>query len=97
MATQLSRTDIGRLEVAAAILIRCFSITVGAMVFVWAVLLIAGEPVYQLQSCFFELSRDEMSLLNVSFLTLIKCLNIVLFLFPWAAIRLVLRSVLTEQ
>ena len=83
----LSQTDLSRLITAAAILLRCFIITVVAMLFVWAVVFVARAPIAKLHQSIFGITAGEFNLFLYGFLTFIKCLNVVFFLFPWIAIK----------
>jgi hypothetical protein len=87
----LSSIDRLRLTALASILWRCFIITAVSLLFVWGVMLVAGDPIHRLHALAFDLSRREFALFVLGFLTFIKCLNVVLFLFPAIAITLYLR------
>ena len=75
------------LTIFASILFRCFIFTSIAMVLVWGVVALAHDPIEALHESLFGISAHEFDLFLYGFLTLIKCLNVVLFLFPWLAIR----------
>jgi len=63
------------------------------MLLVWAGLyLFASEFVYRLQGHLFDLSRHEIDLVFYCGIALTKIILLVFFLFPWLAIRLVLRK-----
>ena len=68
-------------------------VTVVAMLFVWSILFLMPESIYRLQAWFTGVEKEQLALMTTCFLTLIKCLGVTLFLFPWVAIRLFLRSV----
>jgi len=71
------------LETTAAILLRCFIVTVVSLVLVSGVVLIGGESVYRLQASLLRMEQQHMPMLTSVFLMLIKCLGVTLFLFPW--------------
>ena len=92
MKLPLNSIDRQRLEVLAAILIRCFLIATIAQLFVWGVLFLGSDAVYQMQSSLLNLPIQQLPMFTAAFLTFIKCLSATFFLFPWLAIRLVLRT-----
>lgn len=91
MPSRLDNKDTQRLEALASILGRCFCITVAALLFVWLVVIAFGEPVHRLHNMMIEISRPQFDLLVLVSLTFIKSLNVVLFLFPFVAIKHFLR------
>jgi len=79
-------------ERAAGILIRCFLMTM-ALLLVWFVLFaLAGGFVYDLHSCWFDLDWHTLSWFFYIGMASVKIIAIVFFLFPYIAIRLVLRK-----
>lgn len=54
--------------------------------------LLGGEMFYQTQGGMFDLSKHELDLIFYCFLGFMKTLVLLFFLFPWIAIRLVLRQ-----
>ena len=79
-------------ERLAAILIRCFFMTI-ALLFVWfAVFAAAGEFVYDVHSLWFDLEWYDLNLIFYVGMAVLKITALVFFLFPYIAIRLVLRG-----
>jgi hypothetical protein len=87
MKQALSESTIGALDVVASILIRCFVVTVGAMVFTWIVWLILGDVVYDVHSQLYEVTKTEFDLYFLYTMTIVKGLNLLFFLFPFLAIK----------
>jgi len=87
MKPVLEARDRQRLEALAGILGRCFVLTVVAMLVVWGVMYMAGDPVHRLHAVFFDLSSQQFDLLSLAALTFIKSLNVVFFMFPYLAIK----------
>lgn len=90
MSQQLSKEAFKYLNAIAEILLRCFIITVLALVFVWVMVFLRGDYFYQIQTIFVDISRREFDLFILYSLTFIKALNVVFFLFPFIAIKLFL-------
>ncbi len=92
MKQQLSKEAIETFDAIAAILLRCFVITVLALLFVWILIVFQGDFFYQIQTLFVDISRQDFDLFILYSLTLMKILNIVFFLFPFIGIKLFLRG-----
>ncbi len=92
MPHSLSSRDASRLHAIAGILLRCFAITIIAMLFVLIVYVGARPWIYKIQTAIISMSQHELDLFFYGFLTLIKVLGVILFLFPFVAIRLLLRQ-----
>ena len=92
MSQPLSKETMTILDSIAAILLRCFIITVVAMLFVWLVFLAMGDYIYQGHRLFFDITQREFDLFFLYSMTFIKSLNVVFFLFPFIAIRHFLRN-----
>jgi hypothetical protein len=56
------------------------------------VILIAGDPIYRLNSSLFGLSKHELELIIYECIVLMKVIVLLFFLIPWIAIRMVLRK-----
>ena len=91
MKQALSEEAFQILDTIAAILLRCFIFMVTAQVFVWLVLFLAEDTLYQIYSKMFDLSKKEYDLFILYSLTFMKVLNVVFFLMPFLAIKLMLR------
>jgi hypothetical protein len=87
MSQSLSDETVKTLDVIAAILIRCFFITVGAMLFTWVVWLVLGDVVHSIHGQMLEITRREFDLFFLYTMTFMKGLNVLFFLFPFIAIK----------
>ncbi|MHC4512996.1 MAG: DUF6868 family protein [Planctomycetota bacterium] len=76
------------LDAVAAVLLRCFIITVVALLFVWVVACTMGDWIHALHTNWFEITRAQYDLFILYSLTFMKTLNVVFFLFPCVAIKL---------
>ena len=86
---------IALLDATAKILLRCFLLGY-LFLLVWAAAyLLAGEWIYRLNGPLFSVSQHEMNLLHFYGIAFVKCCVILFFLFPYIAIRLVLRKIHT--
>ena len=92
MSPQLSQDAIAVFDSIAAILLRCFILTILALLFVWILIIFQGDFFFQVQTFFFDVSRPDFDLFILHALTLMKVLNIVFFLFPFVAIKIFLRG-----
>ena len=92
MSDALSDETVNNLDVIAAILIRCFVITVGAMLFTWAVWLVLGDVIHSVHSQLYEITRKEFDLYFLYTMTFLKALNILFFGIPFVAIKWYLRG-----
>jgi hypothetical protein len=82
------------LESMAGIFIRCFFLTI-ALLFLWVVFFfLLGDWAYYLHSRWFELSSQAYDLLFYYGMALIKTCAFIFFLFPYIAIKLVLRKII---
>ena len=80
-----------RLEATTKILIRCFILNF-ALILVWfCFFLISARWGYEFQSKIFDITRHEFVLINYCGIAFAKLCNIIFFLFPYVAIRLVLK------
>jgi len=92
MSTTLSEDTITTLDAIANILIRCFIMTVGAMLFVWFVVFLLGDVIYSIYSQLMEISSKEFDLFFLYTMTFLKALNILFFGIPFIAIKWFLRG-----
>ena len=92
MNHELSDETVKNLDVIAAILIRCFVITVGAMLFTWLVVFILGDVIFSIYNQLMEISRKEFDLFFLYTMTFLKALNILFFGIPFVAIKWYLRG-----
>ena len=80
------------LDAIASIFLRCFIITVGAMIFTWAVWLMMGDVIHSIHSQMYEITRKEFDLYFLYTMTFLKALNILFFGVPFVAIKWFLRG-----
>ena len=92
MSNTLSQDTITTLDAIADILLRCFIITVGAMLFVWFVVFMLGDVIFSIYSQLMEISRKEFDLFFLYTMTFLKALNILFFGIPFVAIKWYLRG-----
>lgn len=83
---------ITNLNAIANILLRCFIITLGAMLFTWAVWLMLGDVIYSIYNQLYEITEKEFGLFFLYTMTLLKALNILFFGVPFVAIKWYLRG-----
>lgn len=76
----------------ADIFLWCFFLSVILLLFWFVFYLVSGYWVYRLHSNWFEISKHEYDLINYSGMALVKINVILFFLFPYLAIKLVLRK-----
>lgn len=87
MSQQLSKEAIAIFNAIAAILLRCFIVTFLALLFVWILIVFQGDYFYQIQTLFVNVSHQDFDLFVLYSLTSMKVLNVVLFLFPFVALK----------
>lgn len=92
MKLALSREAIHVFDAIAGVLLRCFLFLVLAQLVVWLALWLAGDPIYRMYAAMFDIARPDYDQLLFSSLILLKVLNVVLFLTPFIAIKLMLRG-----
>ena len=80
------------LELCASVLIRCFFLAVGVLVFWFVFYLLGGDLAYSIHSTMFDISRHEFAMMNYYGMAFVKVVSFLFFLIPWAAIRIVIRS-----
>jgi hypothetical protein len=83
---------ISDLEILSNILIRCFIIGVLFITFWFIFFLLGGDLGYTIHAKWFQISRHEYDLLNYCGMALIKGCIFLFFLFPYIAIRMVLKK-----
>lgn len=84
-------------EVLAKILLRCW-IFGFLLLLVWAgVFLLARSVIADLHGPMFQLSPHDLSVIHYSGMAFMKLCVFLFFLFPWIAIRLVLRTAKTLE
>ena len=80
------------LDALAKVLLRCFVLGY-ALLLLWAgVYLAAGNVLYAPANRLFGLTAHEVDLVQYCGIAFVKCVVLLFFLFPYVAIRLVLRK-----
>ncbi len=92
MRNALSEESVATLDAIASILLRCFIITVGAMLFTWLVVLMLGDVIYSIYSQLMEITLKEFDLFFLYTMTFLKALNVLFFGIPFVAIKWYLRG-----
>ena len=92
MSNTLPENTIATFDSIAGVLLRCFVITVGAMLFTWFVVFLLGDVIYSIYSQLMEISRKEFDLFFLYTMTFLKALNILFFGIPFVAIKWYLRG-----
>jgi len=92
MSNSLTEDTIATFDAIANILLRCFLITVGAMLFTWFVVFLLGDVIFSIYSQLMEISRKEFDLFFLYTMTFLKALNILFFGIPFVAIKWYLRG-----
>jgi TRAP-type C4-dicarboxylate transport system permease small subunit len=80
------------LERVAAILIRCFIMTFALLLIWFCFFVVAGGFVYKAHSLWFDLDWYDLNWFFYIAMAALKMIALVFFLFPYIAIRLVLRK-----
>jgi hypothetical protein len=80
------------LQSLAGIFLRCFFLSY-ALLLLWFVLYVAaGDWIYSLHTHWFEMGRSAFDSIHYCGMALVKICAILFFLFPYLAIKLVLRK-----
>ena len=85
------------LESLAKVLIRCFWMGMAFLIFWFVWFLVAGQWAFEFHQQWLSWTRHEFDLLNIYGMTFLKVAVFVGFLFPYFAIRLVLRGASVEN
>ena len=79
-------------DTLAKVLIRCWIFGVVLLLFSFLVFMLTGEMIDEIHGRMFGLSPHELDLIIYCGLGLYKLFVFIFFLFPWLAIRMVLRK-----
>jgi hypothetical protein len=93
MSSTLSEDTVATFDAVAGILLRCFVITVGAMLFTWFVVFLLGDVIFSIYSQVMEISKKEFDFFFLYTMTFLKALNILFFGIPFVAIKWFLRGI----
>jgi hypothetical protein len=89
----MSRDEMNHLlDIISGVLIRCFLLTFALLLTWFLFFLLGGEQGYRIHSQWFDLSRRDYDLLSYYGMAFMKISAILFFLFPYVAVRLVLRK-----
>ena len=93
----IDREDIATwLDAIARVLLRCFVLGY-VLLLIWVgVYLLAGDLLYRVNGSLFGVTKHEMDLMHFYGIVFVKCCVLLFFLFPYVAIRLVLRKLKLE-
>ena len=80
------------LDAVAKVLLRCFVLGYLFLLLWFGGYLVAGDFIYRLNGSLFGVTQHEINLMHFFGMALVKLILFVFFLFPYVAIRLVLRS-----
>lgn len=80
------------LAVVSQVLIRCFVMGLAVLLFWWGALAVMGDLAYSVHSTLIPMSRQQFTIIHYAAMLTTKAAVSVLFLFPYVAIRLVLRK-----
>ena len=80
------------LDVVAEILLRCFLFCLALLIVWFMSYVVGGDWIYSIHSKWFNVSKHEFALMNYYGMALVKLCAIVFFLFPYGAIKLMLRK-----
>jgi hypothetical protein len=81
-----------QLNRVAAILLRCFLITAGILLFWYMFYMVAGDWAFNVHAWLFDVTRRDFMLMNYIGMVFVKLCADIFFLIPWIAINLVLRK-----
>jgi hypothetical protein len=81
------------LQVTGQVLIRCFVLGIFVLFFWWGALALAGDLAYSAHSrIVLSVSREQFDFIHYAGMLMTKTAISILFLFPYLAIRLVIRK-----
>ena len=80
------------LQAVAGILLRCFVLGYLFLLLWFGAYVLAGDLLYRLNGSLFGVTQHEINLMHFFGMALVKLILFVFFLFPYVAIRLVLRN-----
>ena len=80
------------LEVVSQVLLRCVAIGVAVLFVWWGALAAMGALAYSIHARFMPITREQFNVIHYAGILMTKAAVSVLFLFPYIAIRLVIRK-----
>ncbi len=78
------------LEMIGQVLIRCFIMGIFMLFFWWGALALTGDFAYSVHIKIAAMSRQQFDVIHYAGMLMTKATMVVLFLFPYIAIRLVI-------
>ena len=90
MTTSTEINDL--LDTLAKVLLRCAVFGFLLLLLWFGLCMLAGDMVYGLHGRLFDLTRHELNLIHYCGMAFVKMCVLLFFLFPYIAIRLVLRK-----
>ena len=88
----MTQTNRDFFEALSQVLLRCWIIGFGLLLFSLGIILLGGAQVADVHYMLFDLSDHEVNLIMYCWLGLLKAGILILFLIPWIAIRLMLNK-----
>ncbi len=79
-------------DTLARILLRCWIIASALLLFSFVVFMLTGEMIHEIHGKMFGLTPHELDLIMYCGLGFFKLFVLIFFLFPWIAIRMVLKK-----
>ena len=79
-------------DTLAKILLRCWIFGFLLLLVWFGIFMLAGDVIYRLHGSRFDLSGHDLNVIHYCGMAFVKLSVILFFLFPWAAIRLMLRN-----
>jgi hypothetical protein len=80
------------MEIMASILLRCFLLSFALLLFWFILYMTAADWIYCLHTRWFDIGRSAFDAIHYCGMALVKISAILFFLFPYLAIKLVLRK-----
>jgi len=80
------------LDAVAGVLLRCFVLAFCLLLFSFVFYLLAADWAHSIHSRWFDISRHEFTLMYYYVMAFFKMASFLFFLFPYIAIKLILRK-----
>jgi hypothetical protein len=88
----MSESTHERFDLLAKVLLRCAVFGCLLLLLWFGMYMLAGDLIYRMHGSMFGLSKHELDVIHYCGMAFVKLVVILFFLFPWLAIRLVLRK-----
>ena len=86
-----------QLELTAAVLLRCWCLGFGLLFVWWIATQLFYKPITSMHSAMFGLTGTQIDIIWYCGLMSLKLSLLILFFIPWLAIRMVLKSRMSES